>query len=410
MHIVIIGAGIIGLAVAHRLLDQGHAVTLIDRGELSAASRGNAGIIAHVDIQPLASPRMILRAARWLIDPVGPLSVRPAYLPRLAPWLARFLFASTPSRIERSKHGIIPLQLMALPAWERLLSRLGLRRELNHNGMLYVFESIEAFEAMKPVYRDQVELGIQLELLDGTVLRTLEPALSDRFQRAAFFPGIAHVNDPFDLAVKLTSAASDRGAQLVEGSVSGIAIASGDEPIVVLEGGRTISADRIVVAAGAWSKRLAACLGDKIPLDTERGYNTTIAAPGVMLSRPVMFEEHAFVLSPLKAGLRVGGAVELASTSASPNWQRVEAMLAKARAFVPDLRDEGRVDWMGCRPSLPDSLPVISTARWSSKVVYAFGHAHHGLTQAAVTAELVGALIAGEMPPIDITPYSAQRF
>lgn len=410
MHIVIIGAGIIGLACAHKLLDQGHAVTLIDRGELTAASRGNAGIIAHVDIQPLASPRMILQAARWLIDPVGPLSVRPAYLPRLAPWLARFLIAGTPTRMERSRHGIVPLQMMALPAWERLLSRLGLRRELNRNGMLYVFESVEAFEAAKPEYRDQIEAGIQLELLDGALLRTFEPALSEHFQRAAFFPSVAHVNDPYELAVKLTSAASDRGAQLMEGSVSGIAIASGDEPVVVLEGGRTLTADRIVVAAGAWSKRLAACLGDKVPLDAERGYNATIPAPGVMLGRPIMFEEHAFVLSPLKSGLRVGGAVELASTSASPNWQRVETMLAKARAFVPGLGEEGRVDWMGCRPSLPDSLPVISTARWSSKVVYAFGHAHHGLTQAAATADLVGALVSGEPPPIDPAPYSAQRF
>lgn len=410
MHIVIIGAGIVGLACAHRLLDQGNTVTLIDRGELTAASRGNAGIIAHVDIQPLASPRMILQAARWLVDPVGPLSVRPAYLPRLVPWLARLLIAGTSSRMERSKHGIVPLQLMALPAWEQLLARLGLRRELNRNGMLYVFERVEAFEATKAAYREQIEAGIQLDLLDGSVLRTFEPALSEQFQRAAFFPGVAHVNDPYELAVKLTSAASDRGAQLMEGSVSGIAIASGDEPVVVLEGGRTLSADRIVVAAGAWSKRLAACLGDKVPLETERGYNTTIPAPGAMLGRPVMFEEHAFVLSPLKTGLRVGGAVELASTSATPNWQRVEAMLAKARAFVPDLADEGRVDWMGCRPSLPDSLPVISTARWSSKVVYAFGHAHHGLTQAAVTAELVGALISGEPPPIDLAPYSAQRF
>lgn len=410
MHIVIIGAGIVGLASAHTLLDQGHTVTLIDRGEPTAASRGNAGIIAHVDIQPLASPRMILQAARWLVDPVGPLSVRPAYLPRLAPWLARFLLAGTPSRVERSKRGIVQLQFMALPAWERLLARLGLRRELNRNGMLYVLESIGAFEASKMAYREQIEAGIQLELLDGSVLRTFEPALSERFQRAAFFPGVAHVNDPYDLAVKLTSAASDRGAQLMEGSVSGIAIASGDEPVVVLEGGRTLSADRIVVAAGAWSKRLAACLGDKVPLDAERGYNATIPSPGVTLGRPVMFEEHAFVLSPLQTGLRVGGAVELASTSATPNWQRVEAMLAKARAFVPDLRDEGHVDWMGCRPSLPDSLPVISTARWSSKVVYAFGHAHHGLTQAAATAELVAALVSGEPPPIDPAPYSAQRF
>ena len=410
MHIVIIGAGIIGLATAHRLLDQGHEVTLIDRGEPTAGSRGNAGIIAHVDIMPLASPRMILRAARWFFDPVGPLAVRPAYLPRLAPWLARFLLAGRPSRVERSMRGIVPLQLMALPAWERLLTRLRLTRELNRNGMLYVFEGTDAFEASKLCYRDQLELGIPLELVDGSVIRTLEPALADRFQRAAFFPSVAHVNDPFELALKLASLAADRGAELVEGAISGIAVASGDQPVIVFEGGRTRSADRIVVAAGAWSKRLAACLGDSVPLDTERGYNATIAEPRIELSRPVMFEEHAFVLTPLKTGLRIGGAVELASTAAKPNWKRVEALLAKAHKFVPGLEEEGRVDYMGCRPSLPDSLPVISTSRWSSKVVYAFGHAHHGLTQAAATAELVGALVAGDQPAIDLAPYSAQRF
>ncbi len=410
MHIIIIGAGIIGLTTAHRLLDQGHEVTLIDRGEVTAASRGNAGIIAHVDILPLASPRMILKAARWLIDPVGPLAVRPTAIPRLAPWLARFLLAGLPSRIERSIRGIVPLQLMAMPAWERLLARLRLTRELNHNGMLYVFEGVDAFEAMKPCYHDQLQLGIPLELIDGSVLRTMEPALSDRFQRAAFYPSIAHVNDPFELALKLASLAADRGAELVEGAVSGIALASGDQPVVVLEGGRTRSADRIVVAAGAWSKRLAACLGDSVPLDTERGYNATIVEPGITLGRPVMFEEHAFVMTPLKTGLRIGGAVELASTAAKPNWKRVAALLAKAHAFAPGLEEEGRVDYMGCRPSLPDSLPVISASRWSSKVVYAFGHAHHGLTQAAATAELVGALVSGEEPAIDLTPYSAQRF
>lgn len=410
MHIVIIGAGIIGLTTAHRLLDQGHEVTLIDRGEIAAASRGNAGILAHVDILPLATPRMILQAARWFVDPLGPLAARTAYIPRLLPWLMRFLLASRPSRIERSMRGIVPLQLMALPAWERLLTRLRLTRELNRNGMLYAFENVEAFEAMKPSYRDQLQLGIPLELIDGSVLRTLEPALSDRFQFAAFFPSVAHVNDPYELVLKLASAAADRGAHLLEGAVSAIAIASGDEPVVVLDAGRTRAADRIVVAAGAWSKRLAACLGDSVPLDTERGYNATISNPGITLGRPVMFDEHAFVFTPLRTGLRIGGAVELASTAAKPNWKRVEAMLAKAHAFAPGLQEEGRVDYMGCRPSLPDSLPVISTSRWSSKVVYAFGHAHHGLTQAAATAELVGALISGEEPAIDLSPYSAQRF
>jgi D-amino-acid dehydrogenase len=410
MQIVIIGAGIVGSATAHLLLDRGYDVTLVDRGEATAPWRGNAGWIAHVDMEPLASPKMILQGLRWLTDPLAPFAVRPAYLPLVAPWLARFLIAALPSRMERSKAGIIPLQLTALPAWERLLGRLGLRNELNRRGALYVYEDAEAFEAAKPVCRKQLDLGIPLELLDSAVLRQLEPALSKRLQGAVHFPTVAHVNDPYDLTRKLLQAAVERGARLEEGSVVSIAIATGDEPVLVLEGGSSLPADRVVVAAGAWSRPLAAALGDSIPLDTERGYNATIADPGVSFSRPVSFAGQGFVLTPLKIGLRVGGAVELASTAAKPNFQRVEALLAKARKFVPDLRENGRTDWMGCRPSIPDSLPVISRSRWTEKVVYAFGHSHHGLTQAATTAELVAALISGEAPGIDVSPYSARRF
>ena len=410
MHIIIVGAGIVGLATTHKLLDQGHQVTLIDRGEMTAAYRGNAGIIAHADILPLASPRMILQAARWLVDPLGPFALRPAYVPRLTPWLARFLLASLPGRVERSTQGIIPLQAMALPAWEQLLAKLGLRSEFNYQGLLYVYEDIANFERCKATYQRQHELSIPLELIDGTVLRAMEPALSERFQRAAFFPDVAHVNDPYVLATKLAAAATERGAAIEEANVSGLAIANGDEPVVVLEGGRSLPADRVVIAAGAWSKPLAAFLGDSVPLDTERGYNATIPSPNVVINRPMLVEEHGFAITPLKTGLRIGGAVELASTAAAPNWMRVEALVAKARGFIPELADVGRIDWMGCRPSLPDSLPVISLSRWSPKVVYAFGHAHHGLTQSAATAELVGALISGEKPPIDLKPYSAQRF
>src|SRR5690606_31442585 len=204
MHVIIIGAGIIGLAAAHRLLDQGCAVTLVDRGEQTAASRGNAGIIAHVDIQPLASPQMLLQAARWFIDPLGPLAVRPAYVAKLAPWLFRFVLASTPSRMQRSTQGLVPLPMIALPACERvrggpvrmrarpagerMLGRLDLKRELNRNGMLCVCENADASEAGKARYREQVDAGIPIELSDGSVLRTMEPALAERFQRAAFFP------------------------------------------------------------------------------------------------------------------------------------------------------------------------------------------------------------------------------
>ncbi len=306
--------------------------------------------------------------------------------------------------------GLIPLQAMALPAWEKLLHPLGLRGELNRKGALYVFDQARAFDEAKPILHRQIEAGIPLELLDGPVLRSLEPALSERLMRGVHYPTVAHVNDPLHLLQKLQAAAAERGARFEEAVVMSVAIANGDEPVAVLEGGRSISADRAVIAAGAWSRPLAAALGDSVPLDTERGYNATMTDPGIHLTRPVGFEDHGFFVSPLKTGLRVGGAVELASVAAKPNWQRVEAMLAKARIFLPGLREGGRTNWMGCRPSLPDSLPVISYSRWTDRVVYAFGHAHHGLTRAAVTAQLVVALVNGTKPAIDIAPYSARRF
>lgn len=412
MRIIVIGAGIVGLAAAHALREHNHDVLIVDRGEPGAqTSRGNAGAIAHADILPLASPKAIRQVANWLLDPLGPLAIRPAYVPWLMPWLARFLWASRPAAVERSTQAIIALQALALPAWERVLAGLGLEGELNRNGMLYVYDDAAAFEEARPSYVRQHALGIPVEEFGPEDVKRAEPALSDIFTRAAFFPSVAHVNDPFELCRKIAEAIRQRGVAFQQAEVSSIALLGADEPpVIVLTGGRTLSADAVVVAAGAWSKPLCAALGDRVPLDTERGYNATIPAPGVAFNRPVLFEGHGFVISPLACGLRVGGAVELAGTEAAPNWKRVDALLAKAARFAPGLQTAGRRDWMGCRPSLPDSLPVISRSRASPRVVYAFGHSHHGLTQAAATAELVAALIADRPLPIDLAPYAAQRF
>lgn len=411
MRIAVVGTGIVGISVAHALLDRGHEVTLIDReGFAAGASRGNAGWIAHTDIMPLASPKAWRHMPRWLTDPMGPLAIRPAYLPKLMPWFLRFVAASQPARVEAGIRNIAALNTKALPAWERRLDGLGLsNRFLRKKGILTVWSDAKMQSAVAEIAARQRGFDIEAELLDAEAVRRLEPAFGPEVKGGAFHPGALHVADPGDLTETLGARALDRGARLEPGSVERIE-ADATGAMVVFEGGRTEGYDRVVLAAGAWSKPLAAGLGDAVPLDTERGYNITMKPGTLGLSHPVMFEGHGFVTTPLDSGDRVGGSVEFGGLVAKPNYKRVDAMLARLRRFLPDLGPTQGERWMGFRPSLPDSLPVIGASRTSATVVYAFGHGHHGLTQAAATAEVVAALVHGEASPVDPKPYSPQRF
>jgi D-amino-acid dehydrogenase len=199
------------------------------------------------------------------------------------------------------------------------------------------------------------------------------------------------------------------GATLIRGEVAVINPADAGAT-VRLKDGSTLSATAVAVAAGIWSKPLAAALGDPVPLETERGYNTTLPSGAFDVRRQLIFGGHGFVVSRLTTGIRIGGAVELAGLKLPPNHARAEAMLKKTAAFLPGLRTEGGKQWMGFRPSLPDSLPVIGPSRASRHIVYAFGHGHLGLTQSAGTGRLVADLVAGAPLPIDIVPFRAQRF
>ena len=412
MHVSIIGAGIIGLQSAHALMDDGHTVTLFDPDGLAQrTSARNAGYIAHTDILPLASPKVWRHLPGWLIDPLGPLAIRPAYGLRVLPFMLRFLAASTPARIEASTLALIGLQGLALPAWERRLAKLGLgEKHLRRKGFLNVFPSASAIAASASVFARQRQVGIEVELLqDSASVRRLEPALSARVAAAAFYPGGVSVDDPAVICAAIGEAAVARGAVLVKRSVSAVTPVEGGVEITGTDG-QTHSSDMAVIAAGAWSKPLAARLGDRIPLDTERGYNITLPKGSLGLERPVIFEGQGFVSSPLDTGDRIGGAVEFAGLEAAPNYARLDAILARAKAYLPDAKFEGGTRWMGFRPSLPDSLPVISRSAKSDRILYAFGHGHYGLTQSAATGELAAQLAAQRQTAIDLMPFAAGRF
>jgi D-amino-acid dehydrogenase len=409
--LLVIGAGIVGLAIALTLRRRGHEVLVIDRRGIAAeASRGNAGAFAFSDILPLASPGILRQAPRWLLDPLGPLALRPAYLPRIAPWLWRFWRASQPHRVAASTRVQAALMRVSAAAMPTLLEAAGAGAMLRTGGNLHLYDSAASWRASLPGWQVRAEHGIAFEHHhDRHAIAALQPGLSPQFGDATFVPGWQTIEDPHALADAVARAFVAAGGRLRRAEA--MALQRGADGVrVVCRGGLALTAPQVIVAAGAWSHRLAASLGERIPLETERGYNTTLPPGAFDLRRQLTFCDHGFVVTPIAGGVRVGGAVELAGLDAPPHYARADVLLDKARQFLPGLRAEGGTRWMGFRPSLPDSLPVIGRARHEPRVIHAFGHGHLGLTQSAGTADLVAALVEGRAPAFDLTPLSSARF
>lgn len=407
--VVVIGAGIVGICAAAHLAEAGRSVIVIDRtGICEETSSGNAGAFAFTDVLPLAQKGMMKNLPKWLADPLGPLAISPAYLPRLMPWLWRFWRASLadPAPAIAAQ---VALMRLAESEWMGLMDRSGTRPMLREDGSLDLYESESEFRASLSGWAARERFGIGFRHVDGPELAELQPGLSPRFIKGTFVPGWKTVADPMLLGKAIWSYAEAKGARFVRGEA--IAASASEKGVLLSMLGRpSVSGRTLLVAAGAWSHLLAARFGDTIPLETERGYNTTLPVGAFDLKRQLIFAGHGFVVTPLSTGLRVGGAVEFAGLRRPPNFARSSAMLEKAKRFLPGLKTEGGRQWMGYRPSLPDSLPVIGRARKAPNVVYAFGHGHLGLTQAAATGRLVRDLVLGEAPALDLAPFSPQRF
>lgn len=409
--VVVVGAGIVGLSIAQFLCDEGLHVLVLDRQGIAAeASRGNAGAFAFSDIFPLASPGIIRQAPKWLLDPLGPLSIPPSYLPRIAPWLWKFWRASRRSQVEASTAAQAGLMRLAAAITPRLLERAGAGDLLRRDGNLHLYDSRAQWQSSQPGWEARARRGIAFQHVHGAdAIARLQPGLHPRFEFATFVPGWMTVFDPLLLCQRVAACVQASSGAIRRADIR--ALRSSAEGVTLeLSDGTALTAPRVVVAAGAWSHTLTRALGDAIPLETERGYNTTLPPGALDLRRQVTFMNHGFVMTPIGGGVRVGGAVEFGGLKAPPNWARAAALLDKAKAFVPDLRTDGGTQWMGCRPSLPDSLPVIGNASADARISYAFGHGHLGLTQAAATAKLVVALVRGTTPDIDLAPFNPRRF
>jgi D-amino-acid dehydrogenase len=409
--IVVVGAGIIGTAIAYELQRRGMSVTLIDRDAPGkGASYGNMASIAVTEFLPASRPSVWAQMPKWLLDPEGPVRIRPAYLPRLTPWFLRFLAASRPSRLRELEAAGAALCSRVYDDLLPLLADAGLSDVLSDEGCLSLYADEAEFRADREHIAVLERFGFEHEILGGDALRALEPALTPAIGRAVLFPQNRSVRDPYRLVTALADRFVARGGRTETGEVVGIEAAGEGIEAVRLADGRRLAAARLVLCAGAHTGRLSKLLGEPIPLETERGYHTQIMAPGIAMRHAIIWPARAFMVTPTAGGIRVGGTVEMAGLEAPPDYRRAKVLVKRAKEALPGLQASRASEWMGHRPALPDTVPIIGPSATTQGAYYATGHGHLGLTYAATTARLIADLIGGVAPPIDLTPYRVDRF
>jgi|SRR5687768_11127853 D-amino-acid dehydrogenase len=412
--VVIVGAGIVGACAAAWLQRDGREVMLLDREEPGAgASSGNGGMLSGSSIIPVAMPGVAAKVPGWLLDAEGPLTIRWRYLPRLAPWLWRFLRSAAPEKVEAQAQALRALLARSLEDYAPIVSEAGAGHLLHRRGTLYLYASEASWRNDARNTDIRRRNGVVMEDLVGGALRELEPDLAPAFTHARLVRANAHTSDPRALVRTLVAHAVTRGARVLRERVVGFEHNGAGVNGVVTDRGRH-AASHVVLAGGAWSRPLAARLGDHLPLDTERGYHVGIASPEKGPRTPTLYVDGNFGATPMDAGLRLTGTVELAGLDAPPDWRRADVLLRQARRLYPGLcagDDAGRISrWLGFRPSMPDSLPVIGPSSRFGNAFHAFGHGHVGMCAGATTGRIVADWAAGRPPIVPIEPFSARRF
>jgi D-amino-acid dehydrogenase len=412
--VAVIGAGMVGVATACWLQRDGHAVTLIDpEPPGQGASFGNAGCFNPSSVVPIAMPGTLRKVPGYLIDPLGPLSVRWSYLPQLAPWLIRYIRAGTPERIERQAVALKSLLAPCLATLMQLARSAGAERYIARNGILIVYRTEAAWNDDAYAWDIRGRHGIEWHELNADELRQFDPNLSRDYTRGKHLFNNGHCLDPGGFVLALAEAVQRDGGKLVRARATGFAF-DGETLQAVRTDSADVPADAAVLAAGAHSKQLASQLGDPVPLETERGYHLMLGNPEVTPRVPTSDAEWKFVATPMDGGIRFAGTVELAGLQAPPNWRRAERLLELGRKMYAQLPASPAKDriklWMGHRPGMPDSLPVLGRSRRSADIFYAFGHGHTGMTGGPYTGKVIADLVAGRPAPIDLAPFRPDRF
>lgn len=408
---IVVGAGMVGLAIAWHLARRGLPVTVIDpEPPGSGCSYGNAGALSPGSVAPIAMPGILRNLPGMLLDRDSGVYVPPRHWWRVLPWLAAFLAQSRPDRVESIAARHAPLLLPALDRHREMAEAIGGSDLLRVVGQLHVYRSEAQLQAAWPAWAMRERYGTEVRRLDRAGIEALEPEVGPGYRLGLFMPGLGHMANPLRYSGLIADSIARQGGLLRRARVDAL-LAERGRVTGVRIGAEVAEADAVVVAAGAWSARLLRPLGIRVPLETQRGYHVELPAESLGLRRIVApYDVKAFI-TPMENALRAAGTVEMAGLDAPPSPHRAEVILAGlARAF-PQLAGRQPVrTWMGHRPCLPDSLPVIGPSARLAGLWYGFGHGHLGVTSSAVTGDVLASAMLDEAPKLDLGSYALERF
>lgn len=409
--IVIIGGGIVGIGAAAALSRAGRGVVVVERGDIGAAtSFGNAGVIAHSYLAAANSPDLWRRLPSIIAGRAPECRVSLLFALRRLPWIAAFLRRANYADASAAAAALGQLLALSLPVHKQWIADAGCGELLNERGWLKVFRTAEGLALCRTELQFLQRAGIRHHLIDDAGIRQLEPALKPVFHSGIHFPDDASVNDPGALVAGYGELAKAAGCQIIRAEVSALS-AEKTQWQVHVNNAATITARNIVIAAGPWSAELLKTIGQKIPMAWERGYHLHFAAPDdAKLSRPVLDRQCGYYLAPMRRGYRLTTGDEFAAMDAPPNLRQIRACEHSARQITTMGDAMGKTPWLGSRPTLPDSLPMIGAAPGQKGLWFNFGHHHIGLSSAPGSALLLSALMNDKPPPINPAPFSPSRF
>ena len=406
----VVGAGIQGVCTGLQLLKKNIPTTIFDQNDPgSMASYGNAGHFSPYAVIQLNRPDILYDIPKMLLSSYGPLALKWNYIPKMLPWIFKYLKNCNTKSMLHTAKSMNQILSLSMDAYEEIFQEIDTTNLIEQKGIIYVWTN-KNLKSRELEIKVRDDLGVKQKILNVKEILDLEPNLKPVFSGGCFYDYAYHAKDPHGILKKIFELFLKKGGKFIKKNVNSVHQSQANQTIIKTDDGE-YKFEKSVIACGAYSKKLTDQLGEKIPLDTERGYNVTLPNSDFDLKTHLTFAEHGFVVSTINKAIRVGGAVEFAGLKRPPNFNRASALLKKAENFMPGLLNGNGYDkWMGFRPSLPDSLPVIDYSTLSKRVLYAFGHGHLGLTQAAGTAELVRDLIIGQNPAINMSAFSAKRF